>query len=334
MRAIYLLDRSMYERIYPPQVRTEIERLLGYQPDYVDPALLRDDLSLLRETEIILSGWGGVTMDEQFMENAPRLKAVFYGAGSIKSIVTDAFWNRNILITSSYAANAIPVADFSLSLILMALKGGWHLARRMKDSGGQPWDRAIQGEFPGTCGSTVGIVSLGMIGRTLAERLRPFELDLIAYDPYVAPKDAEKLNVELCSLEELFARADVVSVHTPWLPETERMIKGRHILSMKKWGSFINTARGAVVHEEELIEALRQRPDLQAVLDVTYPEPPEPGSPLYDLPNVVLTPHIAGATSEREIARMGSFAAAELKRYLNGEPALWPITRERVQLMA
>jgi phosphoglycerate dehydrogenase-like enzyme len=115
--------------------------------------------------------------------------------------------------------------------------------------------------------------------------------------------------------------------------ETEGMITGEHLAMMKPNATFINTARGAVVREDEMIEVLQQRPDLFAILDVTYPEPPEPGSPLYTLPNVVLTPHIAGSL-DNECRRMGKYAVTELRRYLNGEPPLWGITREQAAKLA
>jgi phosphoglycerate dehydrogenase-like enzyme len=133
--------------------------------------------------------------------------------------------------------------------------------------------------------------------------------------------------VELLPLDELFRRADVVSLHTPLLKETEGMITGAHLASMKPGATFINTARGAIVREKEMIEALKKRPDLQAVLDVTHPEPPEPGSPLYTLPNVILTPHIAGSM-DGECRRMGRYMVEELRRFVDGKPLRWQITRE------
>jgi D-isomer specific 2-hydroxyacid dehydrogenase, NAD binding domain len=127
--------------------------------------------------------------------------------------------------------------------------------------------------------------------------------------------------------------SEVVSLHTPWLPETEGMIRGSHLASMKRNATLINTSRGAVVWEAEMIEVLEQRPDLWAVLDVTHPEPPEPGSRLYDLPNLVLTPHIAGSLGS-ECRRMGCLVVDELRRYVAGVPLEHEITRERAALMA
>ena len=125
----------------------------------------------------------------------------------------------------------------------------------------------------------------------------------------------------------------MISLHTPELPETLGMISGELIAAMKPGATFINTARGAVVREKELIAVLSRRPDLTAVLDVTDPEPPAPDSPLLTLPNVVLTPHIAGSMG-REIQRLGRYMVEELQRYLAGEPLRWHITRELAAKLA
>jgi phosphoglycerate dehydrogenase-like enzyme len=164
----------------------------------------------------------------------------------------------------------------------------------------------------------------------VCELLRDFDLKIIAYDPFIEPEVAHDLKAELCSLEAVFRRADVVSLHTPWLPETEGMITGEHLAMMKPNTTFINTARGAVVREQEMIATLEQRPDLMAVLDVTYPEPPENGSPLFTLPNVVLTPHIAGSLGP-ETKRLGEAMVEELRRYLRGEPFRWAVSPDQAR---
>jgi phosphoglycerate dehydrogenase-like enzyme len=266
-------------------------------------------------------------LDEEFLAAAPNLKAVFYGAGTIRNFATDPAWERGITITSSYAANAVPTAEFALSQILFCLKRGWHFALTVKREGKYPPRDVV----PGAYGSTVGIITLGMIGRLVVELLKPFDVNVIAYTS--SEQKAAELGAERVSLEDLFRRSDVVSLHTPWLEQTEGMITGALLASMKPNVSFINTARGAVVREQEMIEILEQRPDLYAILDVTYPEPPEPGSPLYTLPNVVLTPHIAGSL-DQECQRMGRIAVDECKRYLSGEPLLWSLSREQAASLA
>lgn len=328
-KGIFLLNHDAYAQIYGPAQRTAIAQIVDlYAPPQTAQAVAADP-TILHEAEIIFSGWGMPRMDEAFLAHTPNLKAVFYGAGSIKACTTAAFWARNIPITSSYAANAVPVAEFTLAQILLCLKKTWQYAFVIKR------DQAYGVKFtlPGAYGSTVGIISLGMIGRLVCRHLQHFDVKVIAYDPFVNAADAAALGVELCPLEEIFQQADVISLHTPWLPETVGLITGAHLASMKAGATLINTARGAVIREAEMIAVLQQRPDLFAVLDVTYPEPPVAGSPLYTLPNVVLTPHIAGSL-DAECQRMGQLVVDELQRFLAGEPLQWAISREQAAVMA
>jgi phosphoglycerate dehydrogenase-like enzyme len=239
-------------------------------------------------------------------------------------MVTDEFWERNILITSAYAANAIPVVEYALAQVLFALRSGWQhvlICRENKAFKRVPMASGF--------GSTVGLVSLGMIGKMMVERLKSFDVKIIAYDPFVS----EFSGVEMVSLADIFQRADVVSLHTPWLKETVGLITGALIGSMKPYATLLNTSRGAVVCENEMIEVLQQRSDLTAILDVTYPEPPSADSPLFTLPNVIMTPHIAGANGP-ECRRMGQMMVQELKRYLAGEAFRYNLTREKAAVMA
>jgi phosphoglycerate dehydrogenase-like enzyme len=328
-KALYLLDGEAFEKIYGDEERTAVAELADvYAPPRTANSVAKNP-GVLAEIEVILSGWGAPAMDAAFLEAAPNLRVVLYGAGSIRRVATPALWDRGVRITSAYAANAVPVSEYVLAAILFSLKRGWHFAFSARHEKILPG----QNQIPGAYGSTVGLVSLGMVGRLVRERLRPFDLRVVAYDPYVTPEEAHDLGVDLMSLEDLFESSEVVSLHSPWLPETEGMILGSHLASMKRNATLINTSRGAVVREAEMIAVLEQRPDLWAVLDVTHPEPPEPGSRLYDLPNVVLTPHIAGSLGS-ECRRMGRLVVDELRRYVAGEPLEYEICRERAALMA
>jgi phosphoglycerate dehydrogenase-like enzyme len=250
------------------------------------------------------------------LARTPRLQAFFYAGGALGSVLTPAAWDRKLVISSAIAANARPVAEYSLATILFSLKHGWRLSHEVRESRTFPAARDVA---PGAHGSTIGLVSLGWCARALLKLLRPFDLNVLAYDPHVSRGEAESLGVELTSLEGLFRQSDVVSLHTPLLTETQGLITGGHLGSMKPGATFINTARGEIVRQDELIDVAARRPDLQFVLDVTCPEPPEPTSPLYDLPNVLLTPHIAGSAGA-ECLRMGRFVAEELQRFIAGRP--------------
>ncbi len=328
-KGIFILGSDTYNSNYKEPIRSAISELVELVAPPHTAEEIRTNLDILREVEIIISGWGAPVMDEAFLAHAPRLRAVFYGSGSIRGFVTDALWDRGIIVTSAQSANAIPVAEYTLAAILFSLKHGWRLARQVRKERRFPSRQGV----PGSYGATIGVISLGMIGRLVCEYLRPFDVRILAYDPYVTPNEAAALGVSLCSLEELFRESQVVTVHTPFLPETTGMIRGAHLASMPEGSTFINTSRGGVVQQEDLIAVLERRTDLYAVLDVTRPEPPPPDSPLYVLPNVTLTPHIAGALgSERR--RLGEMVLAELQRFIAGEPLHHALTREQVLRMA
>lgn len=328
-KALYLLDSSAYDLIYGPEERADIAQMVDIYAPPQTAQTIAENLGVLADAEILLSGWGMVPLDAAFLRAAPNLKLVLYGAGSIRYFVTDESWAQGVQVVSAYAANAIPVVEYTLSTILLSLKRFWFFTQEVRRLKNFPPRAPVAGCY----GSTVGLISLGMIGQMVAERLRGYEMKVIAYDPFVSPEVAAALGVELVELDEIFRRADVVSLHTPWLKETEGMITGAHLQSMRPDSTFINSARGAVVREEEMIAVLKQRPDLYAVLDVTYPEPPAPDSPLYTLPNVILSPHTAGAMTN-ECRRMGRLVVDELRRYLQGQPLQWSISKERSAVLA
>lgn len=328
IKGLYILPQGSFDKIYGPAEREDIAKLVDIYAPLQDADVVERQPGILKDAEVVFSGWGAPKLDAAFLKAAPQLKAFFYGAGSVRGFVTPALWARDIVLVSAWAANAVPVAEFTLSQILFCLKQGWYHALEIKRQGRYVW-KPVAGAY----GSTVGIVALGMIGRLVCEKLKAFDVRVLAYDPYVKAEVARKLGVTLCALDDIFAQSDVVSLHAPWLKETEGLITGRHFELMKPGAAFINTARGAVIREPEMIAVLQKRPDLTAVLDVTHPEPPAPGSPLYSLPNVVLTPHIAGS-KDRECYRMGRTVVEELRRYLKSEPLRWCVTRAKAETMA
>jgi len=316
---LYLIRPDVLDEVYGPAEQAEAAALLDLRHPPQTPASIRNDPSPLRDVEVLLAGWGLPRLDAELLEHAPRLRLVLYGGGSTRPFVTPELWSRGVRIVTARAANSLPVADYTLAVILFSLKHGWRL---MGQTRGPSEPYAPAAEMPGGYGSTIGLLSLGSVGRLVRERLRPFDLTVLACDPALGPGEARGLDVKPVGLEELFAESDIVSVHTPLLDSTIGLVTRDLIASMPHGASFINTARGAIVRERDLAEALEARPDLQAVLDVT--EPLAADSRLRHLPNVVLTPHIAGAMG-RERRRLGRLLIGELKRYLAAEPLEWEI---------
>ncbi len=317
-----------FDWVYPQAERDAVARVARVLGRVESP----EDLRAIdtERVEILFGGWGMFALTGEILEKLPNLRAVFYAAGSVRQLIGPEFWERNILLSTARAANGLSVTEYGIGAILLSLKGVWRFAAAMR-SGEllDPWGRTARGTYQ----SVVGIVSVGTIARQLIQRLQSFDLRILAYDPYLPTEEAVKLGVDPVGLPEIFERSDVVSLHTPWLPETEGMIGEELLSKLKPGATFINTARGAVVDEPALCRVLKQRPDLWAVLDVTHPEPPALDSPLRTLPNVTLTPHIAGAIGP-ECRRLGAAMVEEAERYLSGEPLRWPVTREMAEIMA
>jgi len=319
-KALLILSEEAFHIVYPTRVLEKLRARVD-SLDIITPAeSWPEHRDALAQAEVIFSGWGAPVMDEAFLAAAPALKAVFYAAGTVRDFVTDAFWERDILLTTARDINAIPVSEFAAAAITLGLKRAWHYARLTREARTFPADRPM----PGAYGSTVGLVSYGVIARMTRERLRSLDVRVQVFDPYLSEEEARQEEVDRVDLEELFATSDAVSVHTPKLEETLGLIRGHHLARLRPGALFLNTARGAVINEPEMIDVLRRRTDIQAVLDVTHPEPPAADSPLYELPNVFLTPHIAGSMGP-ECERMGLAMIDELIRYQNGEPLRWAI---------
>jgi phosphoglycerate dehydrogenase-like enzyme len=323
LQGLYILDTEAYDLVYGPQERADIARLVDVIAPQQTRLSILENPHLLERVDVILSGWGAPVLAGDFLDRAPRLKGFFYGGGALGSVISPAVWDRGIALTSAIAANSIPVAEYALSNILFSLKHGWRLARQTREQ------RTFvdRNTAPGCYGTTVGLVSLGATARAVLRLLAPFDVRVLAYDPFLTVEEALELGVESVSLEELFRQSDVVSLHTPHLPETEGLITGDLFDSMKFGATFINTARAAIVEQDEMIGVANRRSDLQFVLDVAAPEPPPADSPLYTLPNVVLTPHIAGSVGA-ECRRMGRAMVEELERFVAGRPLRFAVSRE------
>jgi phosphoglycerate dehydrogenase-like enzyme len=278
----------------------------------------------LTQVEILLTSWGCPRLDAGTLARAPALRMVAYAAGTVKPVVSDAFWERGIAISSAAAANAIPVAEYALAMILLANKHAFALRERYRRERDLRFPVKPPPGDAGNYGAVVGIIGASRTGRRLIELLRPFALEVIVSDPYMTEADAAALRVEKVALDDLLQRSRIVSLHAPITPETLGMIGVREFGLMRDGATFINTARGVLVDHAALAEELR-RGRITAVLDVTWPEPLPADSPLFDL--AFITPHIAGGLGF-ETRRMTDLAIDEIERHLHGEPLQHRVTRD------
>ncbi|MGW7680022.1 hydroxyacid dehydrogenase [Kribbella sp. NPDC054772] len=284
----------------------------------------------LAEAEVLLTGWGCPRITPDVLDAAPKLRAIVHAAGTIKTFVDADVFERGIEVSSAAAANAIPVAEFTLAAIVLAGKRAFRHRDWLRESGVK---RPLPGApVLGALGTTVGVLGASRIGRLVLERLRDLDVTVLVSDPYLSPSEAAALGAEWCDLPTLFAASDIVTVHAPLLPETEGLVSAELLASMPDGGVLINTARGGLVDHAALErECVSGR--LDAVLDVTDPEPLPPDSSLLHAPNVFITPHIAGAMGN-ETTRLGDAAAAEVERLAAGHPLAHAITRDDLNRIA
>lgn len=316
------------ERVYGTLRRQRIESMCDLVPGVVGPNDLEQRSKELQDVEVAFSTWGMPALTAEQLDLLPGLKAVFYAAGSVRAFAP-AFLDRGIQVFSAWMANAVPVAEFTVAQILLANKGYFHNTETFR-ADRRP-DHAYRGL--GNYDVKVSLLGAGAIGRKVIELLQPYSLDLQVFDPFLSEDQAATLDVKKVSLEEAFGTAQVVSNHMANLPETVGMLDGACFERMRDHGVFINTGRGATVKEDELIQILERRPDLFALLDVTNPEPPDPESKLFSLPNCRVSSHIAGSI-HHEVGRMADWMLEEFNRWRDHNPVRYEVTPTLLKTMA
>ncbi|MEU4245341.1 hydroxyacid dehydrogenase [Actinoplanes sp. NPDC026619] len=296
-----------------------------------------DDLGLLSDGElagvdILLTGWGSPHLDRSILDRLPRLAAVVHCGGSVKSLVSPWVWQRGIVVTSAAEVNAIPVAEFTFAAVVLAGKKAPFLAadaRRHRDNWGYRHRRGPMSNL----GLTVGIVGFSKVGRRVVDRVRQLEdVTCLVADPFADPKAVRTRGAQLVSLHSMLPEIDVLSIHAPLLPSTHHLIGVQELGLLPDHATVINTARGALL-DTAALEAECRSGRLHAILDVTDPEPLPADSVLYDLPNVMITPHISGSL-DTEIRRITDAALDEVERILTGRPLRTEVLEDDLGLSA
>jgi phosphoglycerate dehydrogenase-like enzyme len=285
----------------------------------------------LAEAEVLLTSWGCPPLDPAVLAGAPRLRAVLHAAGSVRSHVGDAVFQHGIRVTTAADANAEPVAQYTLAAILWAFKKVPFLAADAR-AHREDWSYLRhRGELSGR-DRTVVLVGFSRVGRRVTALLRALDLArVLVVDPLVTDAEVTAAGATLLPLADALPRADVLSLHAPLLPAAHHLIGPAELAALPPHAVLINTARGGLVDTAALEAACAA--GLHAILDVTDPEPLPAGSVLYDLPNVVITPHVAGSLGS-ETRRLSAAALTELERYAAGLPPLSPVTSQTLRVSA
>ena len=305
--AVFAMSPENLPLLFPPRVMKRLSELVDIG-SFDEPSA----------ADYLVTSWGCPPIDQQVLDRMPRLRAILHAAGTVRGFVTDACWDRGLLVSSAAHANAIPVAEYTLSAILL--------------SGKRAFNREPSNDNVGNFRRRVGVIGASRVGRRLLELLRPFDLAVSLSDPYVTPAEAKTLGATLLPLDELLSTSDIVTLHAPDLPATYRMLDCRRLALIPDGATLINTSRGALIDPVALTDELVSG-RLNAVLDVTEPEPLPPDSPLHRLPNVFLTPHIAGSLGN-ELERLGAAVVAEIERLVHGLPLRHQVLRADLERVA
>lgn len=285
----------------------------------------------MAEAQVIVTGWGSPKFDELLLRAAPKVGLIAHSAGSVKGVITDAVYDRAVKVTTAANENAIPVAQYTIAMIVSLLKQVPWLSDLHKAGDRDAVVRRLA-HCRELMDTEVAIIGASRVGREVIKLLRDYpRVTIKLYDPYVSDAQAREMGCVKVGLDDA-CRCEVVSIHAPNIPETRHMFNARTLALLPDHAVLINTARGALVDEAALVAEVRKRP-LYVCLDVTDPEPPAPDSPLRNEENIILTPHIAGALKQAR-REMGRLAIDEALRFLDGRPLEHEVTREMLATQA
>lgn len=328
--ALFGTNQLQFSKVYTPEVLTKLSEF-GELSEKINRKNLQKNKDFLSGCEIAFATWGMPQFTEdEITEYMPDLKAVFYSAGTVQYFARP-FLNKGIKVFSAFAANAVPVAEYTFAQITLAAKGYFQSAKSYRLL---PLRSLIfANSSPGNFRCKVGLVGLGAIGQSVASKLSALDVDIFAYDPFVDEKKAEQLNVKLTDLDTIFSECDIISNHLANKPELKNVFSYSLFRKMKKHSTFINTGRGAQVAEYSLALSLILHPSHTFVADVIKKEYFPYINPLFWCPNAILTPHIAGSTGN-EPQRMAYYMIEEMERYINNEETKYEVTSAALEKMA
>lgn len=324
-------NKDKFNLVFPAEAINKIKRYGETSVELIDRKNIGNHKDFLAETEVAFSTWGMPALsEEEIKKYMPRLKCVFYAAGSVQYF-SRPFLDCGVRVFSAFAANAVPVIEYTVSQILLASKGFYQGAKRYRIC--LPSSFAHTQNCKGNFGIRVGLIGLGVIGSGVAEKLKDYDVEVLAYDPFCSEEKAAKLGVTLTDLETIFRECLVISNHLANKKELKNILNAKHFKLMQKYSTFINTGRGDQVDEFALAKILLQHPSITAVADVLKNERAPFTSPLFWCPNAILTPHIAGSMGN-ETHRMAYYMVDELDRYVSGKDTKYEITKEMLKTMA
>jgi phosphoglycerate dehydrogenase-like enzyme len=329
MNIVFLQPKTQQDRVFHQGHFHQLNELGKVTPsDYTVKMSSEQLLGHIRGADVAITSWGSPVVTEEVLQTAPGLKLILHAAGSVKGYIEPALWERGVRIANGSEAIGKGVAETALGLTITSLKNIWRLSQFVREGGWRPAQFGVKELYE----ITIGVIGGGMAGSQYIRLLQNFDVDVLLFDPLLSAAQAEAMGATKVGLDQLLERSDVVSIHAPSLPETYHLLGRDQLKAMKDDCILINTARGTIIDEQALCEELSQG-RLYACLDVTDPEPLNPSSPLRKLPNVILTPHIAGAV-HNGLHRLGQYVINDIKHFINGQPLRGEIKIDQLAIIA
>ena len=329
LKALVLPTEAHLQRVCPPDVYNLINEYFDAKFNKTGAEYTKEEQdAMIGDAEVLLTTWGSPILDADSILKAEKLKYIGHAAGTVKSRVPFGAFERGIRVFSAARRISDSVADWCMAAIMTMLRRFPEFDAGMR--AGAPWAGGDPFGYELT-GAEIGIVALSSTAKALLPLLAPFRCDILAYDPYATEDQANALGARLGSLEEVMSRP-IVSVHLPVLPSTLGMITKEHFALIPDGGLFINSSRSVVLDEAALIAELASG-RIRGALDVFGVEPLPSDSPLLALKNVLLTPHIAGATAQSYAALMRA-VVENIINAIEGKPTEYEIKPASWDLLA
>ncbi|MBR2884011.1 MAG: hydroxyacid dehydrogenase [Clostridia bacterium] len=328
--ALFGTNQIQFSKVYTPAVLQRLSEY-GELSKKINKSNLEENAEFLADCEFAFSTWGMPQFTkEEIAKYMPKLKAVFYSAGTVQYFAKP-FLESGVKVFSAFAANAVPVAEYTFAQITLAAKGYFQSAKyyRILPLLSYKFANTATGNFE----CKVGLIGLGAIGKMVADKLKALDVKVYGCDPFVSKEAAKELGVTLVDMETIFNECDIISNHLANKTELENIFNMKLFKRMKKHSTFINTGRGAQVAEYQLALSLLLHPSRTFVADVLKRETFPYISPIFWVPNAIITPHIAGSTG-KEPQRMAYYMMEEMERFIANEPARYEVTLDSLARMA
>lgn len=322
-------DPKLKRRLFPDKTLVRLRKLTKIDwvqegGPYTEPQLESD----IAGYDAVITGWQSPKITREVLRKATKLKFIGHTAGTMVAYIDPQVFEKNITVVNANTALARSTAGCAVALIMA---GCWNLPLMFAAARSPQWESKRKARAEGLFQLTIGLVGYGEVSREVIRLLRPFEPRILLYSPYCDEQQAEDLGVELASLHDVMKQCRVVSLHDTLTSSTRGMIGREELEAMQDGALLVNTARAPIVDEAALIDCLKTK-RIRAALDVYHREPPLPDYELLQMPNVICTPHIAGA-SEYWSSRLGDMVVEDMERWQRGEKPLRPVTLEKLRRM-